>query len=207
MAVPGGPTPWSLPGESKLSLSGRSGWPLDHERRWRRLRADSSGVHTVWVGCCLARGISHEAKCRLGLLSTGGSELLPCALAIFAQGGRYLLSRRKYSVAMSHPRANWISSPASLWPLGLDKGTSQGAVSAPSFRDILHRCCSPRRSVGKGACLWRQALLDRKSMCEAVGHPLSAPPHHHTLSLSEFALISPHWSGLRGIFPFLQGVR
>lgn len=44
-------------------------------------------------------------------------------------------------------------------------------------------------------------------MGEAVGHPLSAPPHHHTLSLSEFALISPHWSGLPRIFPFSQGVR
>lgn len=44
-------------------------------------------------------------------------------------------------------------------------------------------------------------------MHEAVGHPLSAPPHHHTLSLSEFALISPHWSALLGIAAFLQGVR
>lgn len=76
-------------------------------------------------------------------------------------------------------------------------------VSAPSGRDILHRYCSLRLSVGQGACLWCQALPDRKSMYEAVGQPLSAPPHHHTHSLSEFALISLHWSGLLRIFPFL----
>lgn len=47
---------------------------------------DSSGAHTVCGGCCLAPSISHEAKCRLEILLTGGRTLLPYALGVCGQG-------------------------------------------------------------------------------------------------------------------------